>query len=209
MRVSLVLLLALLGGNPANGSQAGNAPVILILGDSLSAAYDMPVDEGWPALLEDRLQAAGLPHKVVNASVSGETTAGGASRLPRLLDEYEPAIVIIALGGNDGLRHLPAAEIRRNLDGMLARVRGTGGEPVLAAVQLPPNYGPHYLDEFDAIFPEVADRHDATLVPHLLEGVGDEQTLMSNDGIHPTAEAQPRILDNVWQALEPLLDQGS
>lgn len=181
-------------------------PVILIVGDSLSAGYGLAMHENWPSLLQDRLEAAGYPHRVVNASISGDTTSGGLARLPRALERSSPAVVIIGLGGNDGLRAIPIAEIRRNLARMIQLSQAEGAEVLLAGVHIPPNYGPAYTGAFHRVYHELAQEYGTGLVPFILEGVALDRALMQEDGLHPTAEAQPRIVDNVWPELAPLLE---
>jgi acyl-CoA thioesterase-1 len=199
---ALLLVLA------ASGAPAGLArerPVLLVVGDSLSAAYGIESARGWVALLEARLQARGYPHQVVNASISGDTTRGGRSRLPAALERHAPALVVLALGGNDGLRGLPLAETERNLAAMIEASRARGARLLLVGIRLPPNYGPAYSEAFRAIYPRLAERYGLPLVPFLLEGVGGDAQLMQADGLHPRAEAQTRILENVWRELAPLL----
>lgn len=181
--------------------------VILVVGDSLSAGYYMPLEQAWPSLLEQRLAGNGQEYRVANASITGDTTQGGLARLPRLLDLYEPDIVIIELGGNDGLRGIGIEVTRRNLAGMIEASQAAGATVVLTGIMLPPNYGPTYTERFQAIYPELAEQYDLLLVPFLLEGIALDPDLMLDDGIHPNAAAQPRLLDNVWpvltRALEP------
>jgi len=181
------------------------ARTLLVVGDSLSAAFGMVQSAGWVALLEDRLVREKRDYKVVNASVSGDTTAGGAARLPRLLAEHRPTVVIIELGGNDGLRGLPAAEIRRNLTTMVSAARASGARVLLVGMELPPNYGRPYLEKFRAVYADVARRERIALAPFPLAGIATDQRLMLPDRIHPTAAAQPRLLDNLWPHLKPLL----
>lgn len=181
---------------------AGN---ILIVGDSLSAGYGLGANQSWPSLLEKRLRAARLDYSVVNASISGDTTAGGRSRIGAALDQAHPAVVIIALGGNDGLRGLPVAVMRDNLNAMLAAARARKARIVVAGMKLPPNYGIDYTREFEHSYAVLARRHKAALVPFLLDGVAERRELFQADNIHPVAEAQPIILDNVWKVLRPLL----
>jgi acyl-CoA thioesterase-1 len=203
MRTILVLLLAFLGlSGPAT---AAGKPVILVLGDSLSAGYGIPVDQGWVARLQQRLDAEGYGYAVVNASVSGETTAGGLERLPRALAKHRPAVVIIELGGNDGLRGLPVGELRANLEALVAASRKAGAEALLAAIRMPPNYGPQYTEKFYAVYESIARERKVPWVPFFLEGVALREDLFQDDGIHPDLEAQPILLDNVWPVLEPLL----
>ena len=203
MRTILVLLLAFLG--LAGPAQAAGKPVILVLGDSLSAGYGIPVEQGWVARLQKRLDAEGYGYTVVNASVSGETTVGGLERLPRALAKHAPAVVIIELGGNDGLRGLPVAELRANLEALVATSRKSGAEALLAAIRMPPNYGPQYTERFYAVYESLARERKVPWVPFFLEGVALREDLFQDDGIHPDLEAQPILLDNVWPVLEPLL----
>ena len=186
----------------ANGSRDG---VILVWGDSLSAAYRMEESQGWVALLQNKLAQEGLDWQVVNGSVSGETTAGGLARLPAMLDSSQPDIVILELGGNDGLRGLPVPSIRANLTQMIKLSQAAGAQVLLAGIQIPPNYGPRYTGPFYAQYRELAEHYDLTLIPFLLEGIADNSALMQDDGIHPIAEAQPMIVDIVWQPLLSLI----
>jgi acyl-CoA thioesterase-1 len=183
----------------------GAAPVVLVYGDSLSAEYGLARGAGWAARLVERLVQERLDYSVVNASISGETTAGGASRMEAALATHKPVLVVIELGGNDGLRGLSLAASESNLDKMIVAAQKAGARVMLCGMQLPPNYGRDYTTKFQAMFGELARRHKAALVPFFLEGVGDRRELFQADGIHPTAEAQPRILDNVWAVLGPLL----
>lgn len=178
---------------------------ILVVGDSISAGYGLAQGQSWPSLLEKRLREQRLDYSVVNASISGDTTAGGRSRIGAALDRARPTVVIIALGGNDGLRGLPIAALRDNLHAMIEAVRARKARVVLAGLKLPPNYGPDYTRAFEQSYAELARRHKAALVPFLLDGVAEKRELFQPDGIHPVAEAQPQILDNVWKVLKPLL----
>ena len=180
-------------------------PRILVFGDSLSAAYGIELADGWVALLQQRLQAQGRPHRIVNASVSGETTAGGRARLPELLARESFALVVIELGGNDGLRGLSLAQTEDNLRAMIQAARAAGAQVLLVGMRLPPNYGSTYTEAFAAIYPKLARELDVALVPFLLDGVATDPALMQPDRVHPRAEAQPRLLDTVWPALVPLL----
>lgn len=204
MRILLLLLAFTL---PAT-LPASEAPTVLVVGDSLSAAHGIDREDGWVALLERRLQAFGPGEaKVVNASIGGDTTRGGLARLPEALEQHQPDIVIIELGGNDGLRGLPLQETRRNLAGMVERVLDHGARPLLLGVRLPSNYGQAFIERFQAVFREVANEYDIPLVPKFLAGIAEDRTLMQSDGIHPSAAAQPRMLDNVWPKLAPLLPE--
>ncbi|MGD8497917.1 MAG: arylesterase [Chromatiales bacterium] len=185
--------------------QADERPVLLVLGDSLSAAYGIAEDDGWVALLQRRLDTEGHDYRVVNASVSGETTDGGLARLPRALDVHRPSIVVVELGANDGLRGISLGEMRRNLLEITELSQASGARVLLVGMHLPPNYGPAYTERFHATFREVAVRKRIPLVPFLLDGVGTERSLMQDDGLHPTAAAQPRLLENVWVQLAPIL----
>jgi acyl-CoA thioesterase-1 len=203
MRKFLVLLLVFLG--LSSTAAAAGKPVILVLGDSLSAGYGVPVDQGWVARLQQRLDAEGYGYTVVNASVSGETTVGALERLPRALARHKPALVIIELGGNDGLRGLPVTELRANLEALVSGSREAGARVLLAAVRMPPNYGPQYTEKFYAVYEGVAKDLRVPWVPFFLEGIALREDLFQDDGIHPDLEAQPILLDNVWPVLKPLL----
>ncbi|MDS4071423.1 MAG: arylesterase [Candidatus Competibacter sp.] len=197
----LVLWLAVLF-DPA---VCAEAPVILVFGDSLSAAYGIPVDRGWVSLLQGRLAERGFPHRVVNASISGDTTGGGLSRLPAALEQHRPAVVILELGANDGLRGQPPMAMGANLARMIELSQKAGARVLLAEMRIPPNYGPLYAQKFQATFGELAKRYDIPLIPFLLDGVAGNPGLIQDDGLHPRVEGQPRILDNVWAVLEPVL----
>jgi acyl-CoA thioesterase-1 len=199
----LLLLILLL---PVSASATG-APTILVTGDSLSAAYGMALEQGWVALLQRRLSEQGYPHKVVNTSVSGETTTGALARLPDELARHKPAIVLIELGGNDGLRGQPLKALRENLRQMTALSRKAGAKPVLFEMQLPANYGPQYTGEFRQSFGMVARAEKTPLVPFMLANIALDPRAFQNDGIHPTAAVQPKLLDAMWPTLKPLLGQ--
>jgi acyl-CoA thioesterase-1 len=198
-RILLLLLLVLPNAAPAD--------IILIVGDSLSAAYGIPVAQGWAALLQERLDTEGYPCRIVNDSISGDTTANARARLRQALDSHQPAVVLLELGGNDGLRGLSLAEMKGNLAAMISSVRQAGARLLLIGVQLPPNYGPVYTQRFQAVYQELAREQGVTLLPSLVDGIGTEQNLMQRDGIHPNAAAQPLIRDRVWKELLPLLKQ--
>lgn len=187
--------------------QAGGGN-ILILGDSLSAAYGIPVDSGWVSLLQRRLQDQDCPYEVINASISGETTTGALVRLPEILDRVRPDITLIELGANDGLRGFPPATIHDNLTEIITRLADTGSRIILVQMHLPPNYGPAYNRRFDAIYTSLAEQHDVALAPFILRDMFDDPALMQDDGLHPKAVAQPMILDHIWPVLEPLLSAG-
>jgi len=178
---------------------------ILVFGDSLSAAYGIAAKRGWVALLAERLQRERLDYSVVNASISGETTAGGVSRLPRALAQHKPAVVILALGANDGLRGLPVAEMKKNLAAMIGMSRRAGAQVLLVGMRVPPNYGPEYTRDFEAAFAALARARKLAVAPFLLEGMAEDLRFFQPDRIHPTESAQPLLLENVWKALKLLL----
>ncbi|MEY3466026.1 MAG: hypothetical protein RL603_1625 [Pseudomonadota bacterium] len=181
------------------------APVILVLGDSISAAYGLSSAEGWVTLLQNRLRAQGYGHRVVNASVSGETTTGGLTRLPRALALHRPAIVVLELGGNDGLRGLPLETSRANLARMIELARAAGAQVLLLGMKMPPNYGPKYTTGFETIYATLAKQNRLPFVPFFLEKIALAPGMLQADGLHPTAAAQPAMLDAVWPTLLPLL----
>lgn len=181
---------------------------ILVLGDSLSAAYGIRPEQGWVALLQKRLRAEGYGYELVNASVSGETSSGGLQRLPRALRLHHPEIVILELGANDGLRGLPVAATRANLEKMVQLSRAAGARVLLLGIQIPPNYGARYAGQFARIYPQVAGALHLPLVPFMLQGVALDHALMQDDGLHPNAAGEPRVLATVWKALRPLLQKG-
>jgi|SRR5882672_1134332 len=187
---------------------AAQAATLLIFGDSLSSAYGIGPREGWVTLLEERLKQQKFDYNVVNASISGETTSGGAARIDEALARTKSGLMIVALGGNDGLRGLPASQIKDNLTRIVEAARRRGARVLLVGIRMPPNYGPQYLREFEAVYTEVARRHKVPLVPFMLQGVADRRELMQPDNIHPTAAAQPVILETVWKGLLPLLKSG-
>jgi len=190
--------------SPAIGA-ATPARTILVLGDSISAGYGINVEEGWVALLQRRLRTQGYGYRVVNASVSGETTAGGLQRLPRALALHKPEIVILELGGNDGLRGLPIATTRDNLSRMVERSLGANARVLLLGMKVPPNYGPRYSQSFEQTFADLASRHKLAYIAFFLDKVALAPGLMQADGLHPTAGAQPLMLESVWTTLEKRL----
>ncbi len=196
----LALPLAASAANPA-----ASAPVLLVYGDSISAGYGIPVEQGWVTLLARRTEQEGYGFRVVNASVSGETTAGGLARLPHVLDVQRPAIVVLELGGNDGLRSLPLERTRANLDQMITLAQQRGAAVLLLGVRLPPNYGERYTTGFRDMFATLARSHRIASVPLLLDGVDLHPELMQADQVHPNEQGQPLLLDNVWARLLPLL----
>jgi acyl-CoA thioesterase I len=176
-----------------------------VFGDSLSASYGVPRELGWVNLLQQRLQQRGLPHRVVNASISGETTSGGLSRIAEAVRTHQPSLVLVELGANDGLRGLPIEQMQQNLDKIIATNEAAKARTILIGMMIPPNYGPRYTQSFNASFRELAEAHKLPLVPFLLEGVAGNPSLNQDDGLHPRAEAQERLLDNVWKVLAPAL----
>jgi len=186
----------------AQGAAAGT---VLIVGDSISAAFGLDTRLGWVSLLDQRLQKEGIADKVINASISGDTSAGGQARLPALLAEHKPQLVILELGGNDGLRGQLPANLQQNLASMIDTSRAAGAKVLLLGMRIPPNYGPRYTEAFAAVYGNLAQEKKVPLVPFFLEGVGGIPELMQADGLHPAVAAQGKLLDNVWPMLKPLL----
>lgn len=182
-------------------ANASTKPLILIYGDSLSAEYGLKRGAGWVALLQDRLAREGFPHRIMNASISGETTAGGLSRFDAALKKHQPSLVVLQLGANDGLRGLAIGQTRRNLAEMIDRARAQGAAVLLIGIRIPPNYGPDYSGQFDSLFGQLAGEKQVSLVPFLLEGLADNPLMFQADTIHPNEKAQPTMLRNVWGAL--------
>lgn len=177
-------------------------PVILAWGDSLSAAYGIPVEQGWVSLLQDKLKDS---HRVVNGSISGETTIGGRTRLPDALEKHQPDYMLLALGANDGLRGLATEEMQKNLQAMIELAQQSDTKVVLLGIKIPPNYGMRYTDRFDKVYTDLSEQYELPLHPFFLERVALDFDLMQDDGLHPTAEAQPMILENIWTVLEAVL----
>ncbi len=203
LRGALAVLALSLAAAPAFAART-----VMVFGDSLSAAYNLSPEQGWVHLIGDRIARANLPWRVVNASISGETTAGGLSRMAEDLKRHKPSVVVIALGANDALRGLPVAGMRSNLEKMIRLARAAHAEPVLVGLMIPPNYGIDYAAQFQGMYADLATRQKTPLVPFLLEGIADKPEMFQRDQLHPTAEAQPRIADNVWPALAPLLKKS-
>ncbi|MEY3221083.1 MAG: hypothetical protein RIT27_2440 [Pseudomonadota bacterium] len=199
MRYWFIGVLLMIG----NGACASSVQTILVLGDSLSAAYGMKPEQGWVHLLEERLKEQ--PFNIVNASISGETTAGGKNRLPKLLQQYQPTWVLIELGANDGLRGLSLKAMQNNLEQLVQLCQQHHAIPVIIGIKIPDNYGQPYTDKFLQVYQSVVQQYQLTFVPFLLEGIALVPQFFQNDGIHPTAAAQPYLLDNVWKQLQPLL----
>lgn len=200
LRIGLLLWLTLLGAFPAWASST-----ILVLGDSLSAGYGVPREQAWVSLLQNRLTQERYTAQVVNASISGETTAGGKYRLPELLAKHKPDIVIVELGGNDGLRGLPVSATRSNLDAIIRVARKARAQVLLLGMRLPPNYGQAYTDSFMRLYEDLAQKHRIPRVPFFLSPIAGRPDYFQADGIHPSAPAQPLLLDAVWPTLRPML----
>ncbi len=202
MRLAGLLLLPAL--TCAKGQETRHA--VLVVGDSLSAAHNIPAASGWVNLLQQRVsQQVKPPPAIINASISGETTAGALTRLPGLLDKHRPSVVVIELGGNDALRGLTPVQLRGNLEKMIVASQKAGAKVLLLGIDVPPNYGPAYRDRLRQVYAGLASQYKVPLLPFLLEGVALQPGLMQADGLHPTAAGQPRVLDNVWPLLKPLL----
>lgn len=206
---TLYLICALLGLIPAfsavvmaNDAPAKKPTTLLVWGDSLSAAYGIPVEKGWVALLQTQL---GKDYNIINGSISGETSSGGLTRLPDALKANQPAYVLIELGANDGLRGIALDTMRSNLEQMIKLTQAANAKVVLIGIKLPPNYGVTFTDKFEATYSDLAKQYNLPLVPFLLEGVADNWDFMQADGLHPTVEAQPKVLENVWKVLEGVL----
>jgi len=205
-RLFFLFVMVFSGVSADAASSDAAPPVILVFGDSISAGYGLArVEDGWVGLLRTKLKSEGYGYEVVNASVSGETTDGGLARLPRALQLHHPKVVILELGGNDGLRALPIEQMRDNLGRMVSMARTAGARVLLLGMRIPPNYGPEYADKFFAAFGTVAHAAEVPLVPFLLTSVALSPDLMQADGIHPNAQGQPKLLATVWPSLQPLL----
>jgi acyl-CoA thioesterase I len=194
---------------PSATQPAAAKPVIAVLGDSLSAEYGLPRDTGWVALMRQRIATERIDYSVANASISGDTTSGGLARLPLVLQRMKPAIVVIELGANDALRGVPLATTESNLRAIIAAVRKANAKPVLVGMFVPPNYGPDYTQKFHGLYGQLSKELNVPLVPFLLAGLADKPELFQSDQLHPTQQAQPLLLDNVWPTLKPLLGGGA
>lgn len=190
-----------------NAAAATGERTLLVFGDSLSAAYGLRTDQGWVAQLQQRLASQGYGYRVVNASVSGETTSGGRNRIDRALSQHRPAVVLLELGGNDALRGLPVRETQANLQAMIDAVKRTGSKLLLLGIQIPPNYGAAYARSVEAMYVALAREAKVPLVPFILEGFALDPKYMQADGIHPNAAGQPKVLENVWPSLSRLLER--
>jgi len=186
-------------------SQVEQTNTLLIVGDSLSASYNIPLERGWVELLAERIRQSHPKVKVVNASISGETTGNALKRLPELMKKHRPSYVVIELGGNDGLRGFKLSQIKKNLESMIQRIKAGGAQVVLTGIHIPPNYGPAYTKVFYDAYEQLSKTYQTEFVPFILENIGDRPELMQADGIHPTAEAQPKILENMWPHIEKVL----
>jgi acyl-CoA thioesterase-1 len=186
-------------------AETTSKPVILVFGDSLAAAYGIPKEKGWVNLLAQRVKDNQLPYEVANASVSGETTAGGLSRLPAALQQFKPSIVVIELGANDGLRGLPTDAMKNNLEKMIQASKQANAQVVLLGMFIPPNYGPQYTNGFKAVYLDLSEKYKTPFVPFFLDGVSGHADLVIEDGLHPNVNAQSKLLENVWPTLKPLL----
>lgn len=191
--------------DPVSPTVNNNHPVILVIGDSLSAEYGLQRDSGWVTLLQQKIDKEGYPYRVQNASISGDTTSGGLSRLPAALSLYQPALVIIELGSNDALRGLALSMTENNLDRMVKLSSDIDAKILLLGMQIPPNYGPKYAEQFRLLFVNLATKHDVGLVPFLLDGIATDRKWFQSDGIHPNEAAQATLADTVWSGLKPLL----
>ena len=189
-----------------SAARADGSPTILIFGDSLSAGYGIDVDQSWGALLQLRLEEQGYEHRVVNASISGETTEGGVTQIDNAIRTFSPALIILELGGNDGLRGFPPARIKDNLKAIAERAQASGAGVVLLGIKIPTNYGARYTQAFEAVYPQVAAELDIEWIEFFMEGVALNEELLQEDRIHPTAEAQPILLDNAWPIIRATLD---
>lgn len=188
-------------------TEADDAPTILIFGDSLSAGYGLDVDQSWAHLLQIRLQDQGYEHRVINASISGETTEGGATRIGTALEEFAPALVVLELGGNDGLRGFPVARMKSNMERVVTQVKESGAAIVLLGIRIPSNYGPRYSAAFEGVFRDVSQQYDVPWIEFFMDGIALNDELLQDDRIHPTAAAQPILLDNAWPIISATLDQ--
>ena len=201
MRRFLVLVALL----TATGGHAADVPTVLVFGDSLSAGYGIDVDQSWTALLQSRLREQGYEHRVVNASISGETTEGGAERIGPALDNFSPELIILELGGNDGLRGFPPARMRQNLEKIITTSKASGAGVVLLGIRIPSNYGSRYTQAFESVFRETAESLDIPWIEFFMDGIALNEELMQADGIHPNANAQPILLDNAWPIIREAL----
>ncbi len=189
----------------ATAAQAATAPTVLVFGDSLSAGYGIDVDQSWPALLQSRLESQGYEHRVINASISGETTEGGVTRIARALENFNPELVILELGGNDGLRGFPPDRMKTNLQTIIETTKASGAAVIMLGIRIPTNYGPRYTGAFENVYRELADQLSVLWIEFFMEGIALNEELMQEDGIHPNASAQSILLDNAWPIIRQAL----
>ena len=189
----------------AAAAQAATAPTVLVFGDSLSAGYGIDVDQSWPALLQSRLESQGYEHRVINASISGETTEGGVTRIARALENFSPELVILELGGNDGLRGFPPDRMKANLQTIIETTKASGAAVIMLGIRIPTNYGPRYTGAFENVYRELADQLSVLWIEFFMEGIALNEELMQDDGIHPNASAQSILLDNAWPIIRQAL----
>jgi len=187
------------------GTSHAQEPTILIVGDSLSAGFGIDVDQSWATLLQSRLEEQGYEHRVVNASIGGETTEGGATRIDQALETHSPTLVILELGGNDGLRGIPASRMQDNLENIILKSEASGAAIVMLGIRIPTNYGRRYREAFEKVFRDLASQHDVPWIEFFMEGIAFNEDLMQSDGIHPNATAQPLLLDNAWPIITAAL----
>ena len=192
----------------AANAQGTQPPTVLVFGDSLSAGYGIDVDQSWTTLLQERLRNLGYEHRVVNASISGETTEGGATRIDAALENFSPDLIILALGGNDGLRGFPPARMKGNLERIIQQSQASGAAVVLLGIRIPPNYGPRYTQAFESVYRDVAEELDVQWIEFFMEGIALNDELLQADRIHPNADAQPVLLENAWPIISAALDGG-
>ena len=189
----------------AAAGQAANAPTVLVFGDSLSAGYGIDVDQSWPALLQSRLESQGYEHRVINASISGETTEGGVTRIASTLENFRPDLVILELGGNDGLRGFPTERMKANLQTIIEATEASGAAVIMLGIRIPTNYGPRYTGAFENVYRELADQLGVLWIEFFMEGIALDRELMQDDGIHPNARAQLILLNNAWPIIRQAL----
>jgi acyl-CoA thioesterase I len=207
MRKKLPFQWSLLLSLCSAAAASGDTPAVLVFGDSLSAGYGIDVDQSWTALLQTRLRNQGYEHRVVNASISGDTTEGGAARIAAALEKFDPELVVLELGGNDGLRGLPPERIKANLRTVIETSRASGAGVVMLGIRIPPNYGPRYTRAFENVYRELAGELEVPWIEFFMDGVALNENLMQDDGIHPNAAAQRVLLDNAWPAIREALDR--
>jgi acyl-CoA thioesterase-1 len=202
MRKFLTLLLLLWAAH----APGADAPAVLVFGDSLSAGYGMDVDQSWPSLLQERFRREEYEYRVINASISGETTEGGAQRIEGALRQFAPLLVIVELGGNDGLRGFPPQRMQKNLETIISKSREAGAEVVLLGIRIPSNYGARYTEAFERVYRDLAEKHDLPWIEFFMQGIASNRKLMQDDGIHPNAAAQSILLDNAWPVIAQALE---